>query len=45
MTPFSEASERNRAPIPSWGIAWVTLGLGAMLGPWTTLKLRRMVSP
>jgi MFS family permease len=26
----------------SWGWAWVTLGLGAMLGPLATMKLRRM---
>ena len=26
----------------AWGIAWTTLGLGALLGPLTTLKLHRM---
>ena len=26
----------------TWGLAWVTLGLGAMLGPLATWKLRRM---
>ena len=26
----------------SWGIAWVTLGLGALLGPFCTLQLRRI---
>jgi MFS family permease len=26
----------------SWGIAWVTLGLGALLGPLCTLKLRKL---
>ena len=26
----------------AWGIAWSTLGLGALLGPWMTLKLHRM---
>ena len=26
----------------SWGIAWVTLGLGALLGPICTLRLRKL---
>jgi hypothetical protein len=26
----------------SWGLAWVTLGLGAALGPLATWKLRRL---
>jgi hypothetical protein len=26
----------------SWGLAWVTLGLGAALGPFATWKLRRL---
>jgi MFS family permease len=31
-----DASGRN------WGIAWATLGLGALLGPICTLRLRRL---
>jgi uncharacterized Tic20 family protein len=26
----------------AWGIAWMTLGVGALLGPLATWKLRRM---
>ena len=26
----------------SWGIAWVTLGIGAMLGPVMTSRLRKL---
>jgi MFS family permease len=26
----------------AWGIAWSTLGLGALLGPLTTRKLQKM---
>jgi MFS family permease len=28
-----------------WGFAWMTLGVGAMLGPLATWRLRRLVSP
>jgi MFS family permease len=28
----------------AWGIAWATLGIGAMLGPLTTWKLQRMAA-
>jgi hypothetical protein len=26
----------------AWGIAWMTLGVGAMLGPLAILRLRRL---
>ena len=32
---------RSSADPHAWGIAWTTLGLGAMLGPLATLKLHR----
>jgi MFS family permease len=28
----------------AWGIAWCTLGLGALLGPVATWRLRRMTA-
>jgi MFS family permease len=35
-------SGRSSTDAFAWGIAWTTLGLGALLGPLTTWKLRRM---
>ena len=29
----------------SWGIAWCTLGVGALLGPLMTLRLQRLTEP
>jgi MFS family permease len=36
---------RGSADALAWGIAWASLGLGAMWGPLATWKLRRPVSP
>jgi len=33
---------RSPADLFAWGIAWATLGLGALLGPLMTLRLHRM---
>ena len=33
---------RSSTDALAWGIAWSTLGLGALLGPVATWKLRRM---
>jgi len=33
---------KSSADLYAWGVAWSTLGLGALLGPLMTLKLHRM---
>jgi MFS family permease len=32
----------DASPAMTWGLAWSALGLGALLGPFLTWKLRRM---